>query len=273
MLTYIVKTALYIFFLKKVILSPLMFEEEKVHDFAAKYSSKMYTWSSGSTPAEYVETMLSKTYPDVILNSTRYPWITSYTGGGLHGRVRLLYASSYEMLVLYQSLSEVNGASGRHAMNISFTCLEGKVDILHEKTSETEEVLPGKTGKLALLESAHITLSPGTSMLIYIRGFPIITSGYWIADIMLSHCDILLAFKTFFQYMKATLIGNVDLYAAVKQLLEYVKKYDYINIYNKDIKPCLIFTIQSFHDILAICWEYALVAFDIICIELGFDVY
>jgi len=273
MLTYVVKTVLYIFFLKKVILSPLVFQEDKVHDFAAKYSSKMYTWSSGSTPAEYVETMLSETYPDVILNSSRYPWITSYTGGGLHGKVRLLYASSYEMLVLYQSSREVNGASGRHVMNVSFTCLQGRVGVLHEKTSETEEVLPGKTGKLTLLESAHITLSPETSVLIYIRGFPIITSGYWVADIMLSHCDFLLTFKTLFQYMKAVLIGNVDLYATVKQLLEYVKSYDYINMYNSEIKPCLIYTIQSFHDIFAICWEYALVAFDIICTELGLDVY
>lgn len=136
--------------------------------------------------------LLRDEYPALIEPSAGR-WVASKAGGVL-GKVRFLYFSAREYLVIFGSPTGTQGFSGRYKhIDIYKLLLAGQIDsydLESDSTSPLPALLPGGRTCLRRGEARGLTIHPGSWHLEYGRGAVLTTLPFAMMDTLLLSLEI-----------------------------------------------------------------------------------
>ena len=128
--------------------------------------------------------LLAEQYPDLI-DPAPGRWVGSKAGGIL-GKVRFLYFSAREYLVIFGSPTGTQGFSGRYKhVDIYKFLLAGRIDSYELESDDTEplpRLLPGGHTCLQRGHARGLTIHPGSWHLEYGRGAVVTTLPFAMVD-------------------------------------------------------------------------------------------
>ena len=131
--------------------------------------------------------LLAAEYPDLI-DAAPGRWVGSKAGGVL-GKVRFLYFSPREYLVIFGSPTGTQGFSGRYKhVDIHKFLLAGQIDSYDLESDDTEALPPLLPGERTCLERGRargLTIHPGSWHLEYGRGAVATTLPFAMVDTLL----------------------------------------------------------------------------------------
>ena len=131
--------------------------------------------------------LLNEAYPELIDRSPGR-WVGSLAGGVL-GKVRFLYFSPREYLVLFGSPTGTQGFSGRYKhVDIHKYLLAGRIDSYDLDADDTEPLPPLMPGQGTCLARGHargLTIHPGSWHIEYGRGAVAGTLPFAMVDTLL----------------------------------------------------------------------------------------
>lgn len=131
--------------------------------------------------------LLAEAYPDLI-DTTPGRWVGSKAGGVL-GKVRFLYFSPREYIVIFGSPTGTQGFSGRYKhVDIHKFLLAGQIDSYDLESDDTTPLPPLRPGDRTCLERGHargLTIHPGSWHLEYGRGAVATTLPFAMVDTLL----------------------------------------------------------------------------------------
>ncbi|XP_074654711.1 sigma non-opioid intracellular receptor 1-like [Tubulanus polymorphus] len=125
--------------------------------------------------------------------------------GGKMCAGNVLHQSATEAVVIYGTAMDTSGHSGRHWAEATKIVLSGSVKIWKEGTYKSVEYKAGDVIKSAVGEASGVTMSEGTWLLSYGRGFIFSIGPYTLADSLFSTLDFHTIFKILRMSMKATI--------------------------------------------------------------------
>jgi hypothetical protein len=127
--------------------------------------------------------LLADAYPDLI-DPTPGRWVGSKAGGIL-GKVRFLYFSPREYIVLFASPTGTQGFSGRYKhVDIHKFLIAGQIDS-YDLESEDMSAMTLRPGEHTCLEKGHargLTIHPGSWHIEYGRGAVVTTLPFAMVD-------------------------------------------------------------------------------------------
>jgi hypothetical protein len=131
--------------------------------------------------------LLAGEYPDLI-DPAPGRWVGSKAGGIL-GKVRFLYFSPREYLVIFGSPTGTQGFSGRYKhVDIHKFLLAGQIDSYDLESDDTSPLPPLRPGERTCLERGHargLSIAPGSWHLEYGRGAVATTLPFAMVDTLL----------------------------------------------------------------------------------------
>lgn len=131
--------------------------------------------------------LLAAEYPDLI-DPTPGRWVGSKAGGVL-GKVRFLYFSPREYIVIFGSPTGTQGFSGRYKhVDIHKFLLAGQIDSYDLESDDTMPLPPLRPGDRTCLHRGHargLTIHPGSWHLEYGRGAVATTLPFAMVDTLL----------------------------------------------------------------------------------------
>jgi sigma non-opioid intracellular receptor len=135
--------------------------------------------------------LLCDAYPDLI---DREPgrWVGSKAGGIL-GKVRFLYFSPREYIVLFGSPTGTQGFSGRYKhVEIHKFLMAGKIDWydLESDDAAAMTLLPGEHACMAKGQARGLTIHPGSWHIEYGRGAIVTTLPFAMVDTLLVSLEV-----------------------------------------------------------------------------------
>jgi hypothetical protein len=135
--------------------------------------------------------LLADEYPDLI-DPEPGRWVGSKAGGIL-GKVRFLYFSPREYIVIFGSPTGTQGFSGRYKhVDIHKFLLAGRIDSYDVESDETEamSLLPGEHTSLERGRARGLTIHPGSWHIEYGRGAVITTLPFAMVDTLLVSLEL-----------------------------------------------------------------------------------
>jgi sigma non-opioid intracellular receptor len=135
--------------------------------------------------------LLAAEYPDLI-DTGHGRWVASRAGGVL-GKVRFLYFSPNEYIVLFGSPTGTVGFSGRYKrVEIHKFLIAGQIDSFD---LESDDLLPStlRAGEHTCLEKGHVrglTIHPGSWHIEYGRGAVVTTLPFAMVDTLLVSLEV-----------------------------------------------------------------------------------
>lgn len=135
--------------------------------------------------------LLAAEYPGLI-DPTPGRWVGSKAGGIL-GKVRFLYFSPREYVVVFGSPTGTQGFSGRYKhVEIHKFLLAGRIDSYDLETDETTPMtlVPGEHACLAKGHAKGLTIQPGSWHIEYGRGAVVTTLPFAMVDTLLVSLEI-----------------------------------------------------------------------------------
>ena len=136
--------------------------------------------------------LLNEAYPELIDRSPGR-WVGSLAGGVL-GKVRFLYFSPREYLVLFGSPTGTEGFSGRYKhVDIHKYLLAGRIDSYDVDSDDTEPLPPLMPGQGTCLARGHargLTIHPGSWHIEYGRGAVASTLPFAMVDTLLVSLEL-----------------------------------------------------------------------------------
>ena len=136
--------------------------------------------------------LLADEYPDLI-DPGPGRWVGSKAGGIL-GKVRFLYFSPREYLVIFGSPTGTQGFSGRYKhVEIHKFLLAGQIDSYDLEADDTAPLPPLRPGDHTCLEKGHargLTIYPGSWHIEYGRGAVVATLPFAMIDTLLVSLDL-----------------------------------------------------------------------------------
>jgi sigma non-opioid intracellular receptor len=137
-------------------------------------------------------TLLAGEYPDLI-DPTSGRWVGSKAGGIL-GKVRFLYFSPREYVVLFGSPTGTQGFSGRYKhVQIHKFLIAGQIDSYDLESDETVPLAPLLPGGHTCLDKGHargLTIHPGSWHVEYGRGAVVTTLPFAMVDTLLVSLEL-----------------------------------------------------------------------------------
>lgn len=137
-------------------------------------------------------TLLAGEYPDLI-DPTPGRWVGSKAGGIL-GKVRFLYFSPREYVVIFGSPTGTQGFSGRYKhVQIHKFLVAGRIDSYDLESDETVPLPPLLPGGHTCLEKGHargLTIHPGSWHIEYGRGAVVTTLPFAMVDTLLVSLEL-----------------------------------------------------------------------------------
>ena len=141
----------------------------------------------GSELIAYTIELLSDEYPDLV-DPRPGRWVGSKAGGIL-GKVRFLYFSPREYLVVFGSPTGTQGFSGRYKhVDIHKFLIAGQIDSYDLDSDDTSALPPLLPGEHTCLERGHargLTIHPGSWHIEYGRGAVATTLPFAMVDTLL----------------------------------------------------------------------------------------
>ncbi len=162
---------------------PYRFDPDVVHKVAKEVVGLQL--DSGELVARAV-TSLADEYPDLI-DPTPGRWVGSKAGGIL-GKVRFLYFSPREYIVIFGSPTGTQGFSGRYKhVDIHKFLLAGRIDSYDLESDDTTSMslLPGEHTCLEKGHARGLTIHPGSWHIEYGRGAVATTLPFAMVDTLL----------------------------------------------------------------------------------------
>ena len=136
--------------------------------------------------------LLSDAYPDLI-DATPGRWVGSKAGGIL-GKVRFLYFSAREYVVIFGTPTGTQGFSGRYKrVEIHKFLMSGRIDsfdLESDATAPLPPLLPGGRTVLAKGEARGLTIAPGSWHIEYGRGAVVTTLPFAMVDTLLLSLEV-----------------------------------------------------------------------------------
>jgi hypothetical protein len=131
--------------------------------------------------------MLADEYPDLIANPPGN-WVGSKAGGIL-GKVRFLYFSPREYIVIFGSPTGTQGFSGRYKhVEIHKFLIAGRIDSYDLESDDLDPLPPLLPGEHTCLEKGHargLTIHPGSCHIEYGCGAVVSTLPFAMVDTLL----------------------------------------------------------------------------------------
>ncbi|NVN49977.1 isomerase [Mycolicibacterium hippocampi] len=141
----------------------------------------------GAELITYAIELLADEYPDLI-DPRPGRWVGSKAGGIL-GKVRFLYFSPREYIVIFGSPTGTQGFSGRYKhVDIHKFLIAGQIDSYDLDSDETSALPPLSPGEHTCLERGHargLTIHPGSWHIEYGRGAVATTLPFAMIDTLL----------------------------------------------------------------------------------------
>lgn len=162
---------------------PHKIDPEALHKIARQVVEETPT---GTDPIPRAIELLAEAYPDLI-DATPGRWVGSKAGGIL-GKVRFLYFSPREYVVIFGSPTGTQGFSGRYKhVDIHKFLLAGRIDSydLESDDSATMTLLPGEQTCLEKGRARGLTIAPGSWHIEYGRGAVATTLPFAMVDTLL----------------------------------------------------------------------------------------
>jgi hypothetical protein len=136
--------------------------------------------------------MLADEYPDLI-DAAPGNWVGSKAGGIL-GKVRFLYFSPREYIVIFGSPTGTQGFSGRYKhVEIHKFLIAGRIDSYDLESDDTLALPPLLPGEHTCLEKGHargLTIHPGSWHIEYGRGAVVTTLPFAMVDTLLVSLEL-----------------------------------------------------------------------------------
>jgi hypothetical protein len=136
--------------------------------------------------------MLADEYPDLI-DAAPGNWVGSKAGGIL-GKVRFLYFSPREYIVIFGSPTGTQGFSGRYKhVQIHKFLIAGRIDSYDLESEDTFPLPPLLPGEHTCLEKGHargLTIHPGSWHIEYGRGAVVTTLPFAMVDTLLVSLEL-----------------------------------------------------------------------------------
>jgi len=136
--------------------------------------------------------MLADEYPDLI-DAAPGDWVGSKAGGIL-GKVRFLYFSPREYIVIFGSPTGTQGFSGRYKhVQIHKFLIAGRIDSYDLESDDTFPLPPLLPGERTCLEKGHargLTIHPGSWHIEYGRGAVVTTLPFAMVDTLLLSLEL-----------------------------------------------------------------------------------
>src|SRR6476620_8049708 len=135
--------------------------------------------------------LLAQAYPDLI-DATPGRWVGSKAGGIL-GKVRFLYFSPREYVVLFGSPTGTQGFSGRYKhVEIHKFLIAGQIDSYELESDDTTAMtlLPGERTCLEKGHARGLTIHPGSWHIEYGRGAVATTLPFAMVDTLLVSLEL-----------------------------------------------------------------------------------
>ncbi|MGO4446651.1 isomerase [Mycobacterium sp. 2YAF39] len=136
--------------------------------------------------------MLADEYPDLI-DAAPGNWVGSKAGGIL-GKVRFLYFSPREYIVIFGSPTGTQGFSGRYKhVQIHKFLIAGRIDSYDLESEDTLPLPPLLPGEHTCLEKGHargLTIHPGSWHIEYGRGAVVTTLPFAMVDTLLVSLEL-----------------------------------------------------------------------------------
>jgi hypothetical protein len=131
--------------------------------------------------------LLADEYPDLI-DAAPGRWVGSKAGGIL-GKVRFLYFSPREYIVIFGSPTGTQGFSGRYKrVEIHKFLMAGRIDSYDIESDDTSPLAPLLPGEHTCLTPGHargLTIAPGSWHIEYGRGAVVTTLPFAMVDTLL----------------------------------------------------------------------------------------
>jgi sigma non-opioid intracellular receptor len=135
--------------------------------------------------------LLAEEYPDLI-DSTPGRWVGSKAGGIL-GKVRFLYFSLREYIVIFGSPTGTQGFSGRYKhVQIHKFLMAGQIDWYDVESDDTTgmTLLPGEHACMEKGQARGLTIHPGSWHIEYGRGAVVTTLPFAMVDTLLVSLEL-----------------------------------------------------------------------------------
>jgi hypothetical protein len=135
--------------------------------------------------------MLAAEYPEFI-DPTAGRWVGSKAGGIL-GKVRFLYFSPREYIVIFGSPTGTQGFSGRYKhVEIHKFLLAGRIDSYDLESDQTKSMtlMPGEHACLPKGHARGLTIHPGSWHIEYGRGAVVTTLPFAMVDTLLVSLEV-----------------------------------------------------------------------------------
>jgi hypothetical protein len=136
--------------------------------------------------------MLADEYPDLI-DTAPGDWVGSKAGGIL-GKVRFLYFSLREYIVIFGSPTGTQGFSGRYKhVQIHKFLIAGRIESYDLESDDTSPLPPLLPGGHTCLEKGHargLTIHPGSWHIEYGRGAVVTTLPFAMMDTLLLSLEL-----------------------------------------------------------------------------------
>ncbi len=135
--------------------------------------------------------LLADEYPDLV-DPTPGRWVGSKAGGIL-GKVRFLYFSPREYMVIFGSPTGTQGFSGRYKrVEIHKYLMAGRIDSYDLETDDTKPMtlLPGEHTCLEKGHARGLTIHPGSWHIEYGRGAVVTTLPFAMVDTLLVSLEL-----------------------------------------------------------------------------------
>lgn len=158
-----------------------------LHDVAADVAAR-----GGDDLIGTATRLLAEKYPDLI-DPRPGRWVGSKAGGVL-GKVRFLYFSPREYVVIFGSPTGTQGFSGRYKhVDIHKFLLAGRIDSFDLESDDTEALPPLLPGGSTCLQRGHargLTVHPGSWHIEYGRGAVATTLPFAMVDTLLLSLEV-----------------------------------------------------------------------------------
>lgn len=136
--------------------------------------------------------LLNDEYPDLI-DAAPGRWVGSKAGGIL-GKVRFLYFSPREYIVIFGSPTGTQGFSGRYKhVDVHKFLIAGRIDSYDLESDDTAPLPPLLPGDRTCLQRGHargLTIHPGSWHIEYGRGAVVTTLPFAMVDTLLVSLEI-----------------------------------------------------------------------------------
>src|SRR6478752_8582061 len=135
--------------------------------------------------------LLAQAYPDLI-DATPGRWVGSKAGGIL-GKVRFLYFTPREYIVIFGSPTGTQGFSGRYKhVDVHKFLMAGRIDWYDVESDDisAKTLLPGEHARMERGQARGLTIHPGSWHIEYGRGAVATTLPFAMVDTLLMSLEL-----------------------------------------------------------------------------------